>query len=216
MVQSHEVDEFRSVLVIGAADVFDDFLGNILHLGLVVPQGLKQLHILCGERRLHAVYHVVAVVTTLTANVNGSETAQRHIGNLLRRSVNRHKATHVFACDIGFEGCLLTNPISTFSCDGFLYHFVAELDFKFRTVQTGLTGESWDIEFTLCPGSLLRSKSRRGKNEAELINRIKLLFQFFIGIHREAGSRYRNPAAPGNGSEHIISYNLPYIVINFH
>ena len=43
----------------------------------------------CGERRLHAVYHVVAVVTTLTANVNGSETAQRHIGNLLRRSVNR-------------------------------------------------------------------------------------------------------------------------------
>lgn len=80
MVQCHKVDKLRRVFVIGRTDVGDDHFGHILHLLMVIPECFKQLHILGGERRFHAVDHIIAVIAAFATNIHRSKAIQRHIG----------------------------------------------------------------------------------------------------------------------------------------
>ena len=101
---------------------------------MITPKRFKQLHILGGERCLHPVDHVVAVIAAFTADIHCCKAIQRHIGGLLHRRIDCHKSAHVFPSDIGFEDSFTPNPVSTLSGNSPLGHFIAQLDFKFCTI----------------------------------------------------------------------------------
>ena len=97
MIQGHKIDELRRIFRIGRADVFQNHVRDILHLFTIIPQSIKKLHILLGERSFHAVDHVVAVIATLTADVHRRKPIDWHIGRLCCFRIHSHKASHVFA-----------------------------------------------------------------------------------------------------------------------
>ena len=139
MMQSHKIDKLRRIFIISRRDVLDHHIGNILHFAAIIPDRLKQLHILSGERCFHSVSHIIAVVAPLTAYIDRGKTSHWHIGDLFCRRIHRHKALHVFPGDIGFENSFPSDPICAFFCNGFLRHLVAQFDLKFCSVQTALT-----------------------------------------------------------------------------
>ena len=125
VVEHHVVDELRRVLVVGISDILDDGVRHVLHLFAVVPERFKELHILRGEGSLHTVDHIVAVVSTLAADIHRGEPAQRHVGHLLRGIVDGHEAAHVFPGDVGLEDSFLADPLCALLGDSTLCHFVA-------------------------------------------------------------------------------------------
>ena len=125
MVQRHKVDKLWRILIIGCADVGDDHICHILHLFTVIPERFKQLHILGGKRRFHSVDHVVAVIAALAADIHSGKSIQGHIGSLFRGGINGHKSAHIFPSNIGFENSLAPDPLSAFSGDSPLGHFIA-------------------------------------------------------------------------------------------
>ena len=134
MIQGHKIDELRRIFCIGCADVFQNHVRDILHLFTIIPQSIKKLHILLGERSFHAVDYVVAVIATLTADVHRRKPIDWHIGRLCCFRIHSHKASHVFTGGIRFEFCFFLDPVSTLFCDSSLGHLIAQLDFKLCTV----------------------------------------------------------------------------------
>ena len=96
MIQGHKIDKLRRIFRIGRADVFQNYVRDILHLFTIAPQSIKKLHILLGERSFHAVDHIIAVVATLTANIHRRKPIDWHIGRLCCSRIHGHKACHVF------------------------------------------------------------------------------------------------------------------------
>ena len=97
MIQCHEIDELRRIFRISRTNVFQNYVRDILHLFPVIPKTIKKLHILLRVRSFHAGDHVVAVVSTFTANVYCGKPIDWHIGRLCCFRIHSHKASHVFA-----------------------------------------------------------------------------------------------------------------------
>ena len=170
MIQSHKIDKLRRIFIISRRDIFNHHICNILHLAAIIPDFVKQLHILNGKRCFHSICHVIAIITSLTSYINRSETIHRHICNLFLQRVNCHKTSHVFACDIWFESSFTSDPIRTFFRNRFLSHFISQLNLKFSSVQTSLAAHSRDIELSLFFRSFLSCKRRWCKDEPELLH----------------------------------------------
>ena len=216
MIQRHKVDELRGIFCISRADIFQNHIGDILHFVPIVPKRIEQLHVLLCERCLHAVDHVVAVISTLTANIDCRKAANRHISGLCCTGIHRHEASHIFAGGVRFERCLFPDPVCAFLCDGSLGHLIAQFDFKLCTVKACFTGNAGNIELPLLLFSLFFHKSGRCKDKFKLIYGFQLLLQLFIGIHRKAGCRNRHPAAFFDFHPQIISNGIGDVIQNFH
>ena len=216
MIQRHKIDELRGIFSISRADILQNYIGDILHFVPVVPKSIKQLHVLLCKRSLHAVDHVVAVISTLTANIDRCKAANRHIGGLCCAGIHGHKASHVFAGSVRFERCLFSDPVCAFLCNGSLGHLIAQFDFKLCTVKARFTGNAGNIELPLLLFSLFFHKSGRCKDKFKLIYGFQLLLQLFIRIHRKAGCRNRHPAAFFDFHPQIISNGIGDVIQNFH
>ena len=216
MVQCHEVDKLRRIFIIGRTDVGDDHLRHVLHLLMVIPERFKQLHILGGKRRFHTVDHVVAVITAFTANIHCGKAIQGHIGGLLHRGIDSHKSAHIFTGNIGFEGSFAPDPISTFSGNSPPSHFIAQLDFKFRSIQAGFPAEPWNIKFPPLLFSLFPDKGRGGEYKSEFVYLLQLAFQLFVCVHGKAGGRDGNLTAALYSLFQIIPDDICDIVKYFH
>ena len=117
MVERHEVDKLRGILIVSITNVFDDYVCDVLHLILVVPERIEKLHILSGKWRFHALHHVVAIIAALAANIYSSKPIDRSIGVLLGRRGYGHKASHMLTSGIGFEFRLCLDPVGAFFGD---------------------------------------------------------------------------------------------------
>ena len=183
MIQRHKIDKLRGIFRISCADILQNYICDILHFVPVVPKSIEQLHVLLCERSLHAVDHVVAVISTLTANIDCRKAANRHIGGLCCAGIHGHKASHIFASGVRLERCLFPDPVCALLCNGSLCHLIAQFDFKFCTVKARFTGNAWNVELPLLLFSLFFHKSGRCKDKFELIHGFQLLFQLFVRIH---------------------------------
>ena len=134
MIQGYKIDELRRIFRIGRADVFQNYVRDILHLFTIAPQSIEELHILLSKWSFHAVDHVVAVITTFTADVHRRKPIDWYIDHLFCFRIHSHKACHVFTGSIRFEFCFFPDPISALLCDSSLGHLVTQLDFKLCTV----------------------------------------------------------------------------------
>ena len=125
MVQGHKIDKFWRIFCIGRTDIFNYHIRDILHFFTVIPQLIKQLHILLREWCFHAVNHVVGVVTALTSDIYRGESGHWHISCLRIFRIDSHEARHIFSSRIRLEFGFSTNPICTFFSDRALGHLVA-------------------------------------------------------------------------------------------
>ena len=216
MIQRHKVDELRGIFCISRADIFQNHICDILHFVPVVPKRIEQLHVLLCERSLHAVDHVVAVISALTANINCRKSANRHIGGLCCAGIHSHKASHIFTGSVRFERSLSSDPVCAFLCDGSLGHLIAQFDFKLCTVKACFTGNAGNVELPLLLFSLFFHKSGRRKDKFKLVYGLQLLLQLFIGIHRKADCRNRHPTAFFDFHPQIISNGIGDVIQNFH
>ena len=97
MVQRHKVNELWGIFSVDCTDVFNDYIRHILHFLTIVPELVKQLHILMRKGRFHAVDHVVSVVATFTSDVHRAESGNRRIGRLRTSGINGHKPHHILS-----------------------------------------------------------------------------------------------------------------------
>ena len=175
MIQRHKIDELRGIFCISRADIFQNHIRDILHFVPVVPKRIEQLHVLLCERSLHAVDHVVAVISVLTANINCRKSANRHIGGLCCAGIHRHKASHIFAGGVRFERSLSSDPVCAFLCDGSLGHLIAQFDFKLCTVKARFTRNAGNVELPLLLFSLFFHKRGGCKDKFKLVYGFQLL-----------------------------------------
>ena len=199
IVQCNEVNHFRRVFVERSRDVFNDGFRHILQLIPVIPDGVEQLHIGLRHRSvIHAVDHIVHIVTAFASQVDRCKSGNRHVDDLLLTAGNRHKRTHVVSGNIGFEFCLSANPVSALLSNRLLGHLIAQLDLKLRAIKTLLPAQTRNIEFPALLGFLLPDEGRRRKDKPKLVHVFQLLLQFPVGIHGEVRSGDGNLIAPMN------------------
>ena len=159
MVQGHEIDEFWRIFSINCTDVFHHHVRDILHFFTVIPQLVKQLHILLGKWSLHAVDQIVGIVTALTSEVDRGEPGHRRIRCLCIFRIDSHKTHHVFARRVRLKSCFPANPVCAFLRNRTLSHLVAKLNLKLCTVQAGFSGKTRDIKLALLLLSFFLNKS---------------------------------------------------------
>ena len=216
MVQRHEVDEFRGILVIYCSDVLQNNIGNVLKLLLILPQIFKKLHISRRHRCLQTIHHIVTVVSSVAADIYHGKFIQRRIRNLLISVGHGHKTAHLLFRRIRFEDRLPPDPVRTFFGNRLLGHLIPKLHLEFGAVEAVLPVQSRNIEFSFLLRGLLRYESRGCKNKPEFVYRFQLLLQFLIGIHRKTGSGNRYLTALADRRYHIISHNLCDVIEDFH
>ena len=175
MIQRHKVDELRGIFCISRADILQYYICDILHFVPVVPQGIEQLHVLLCERSLHAVDHVVAVISAFTANIDRCKAANRHISGLCCAGIHSHKASHIFTGGVRFERSLPSDPVCTLLCDGSLGHLIAQFDFKLCTVKARFTRNAGNVELPLLLFSLFFHKRGGCKDKFKLVYGFQLL-----------------------------------------
>ena len=130
VVKGKEVDEVGAVFVVGSGNGVYDFLRYFLHTGRIIPEGFKQRKIGQREGSISFLNHGVGVVATLTAQINGSKTSDRHIVLV----IHIDEAHHILICHIGLEHSLFPNPVRTLLCNGFLGQLIAQFDLKFSSI----------------------------------------------------------------------------------
>ena len=123
-------------------------------------------------------HRIIGIVAAFAAEVNRSKAADGHIGAL----IDRHKAHHLFAGDIGLECHFSPDPIGALFCYGLLGQFVAKLHLKLCTVKTTLARNTRDVKLALSFWSSLSHKGWRSENKTQFIDPFKLFFQLLIGI----------------------------------
>ena len=175
MIQRHKVDELRGIFCISRADIFQNHICDILHFVPVVPKRIEQLHVLLCERSLHAVDHVIAVISAFTANIDRCKAANRHISGLCCTGIHSHKASHIFTGGVRFERSLPSDPVCTLLCDGSLGHLIAQFDFKLCTVKARFTRNAGNVELPLLLFSLFFHKRGGCKDKFKLVYGFQLL-----------------------------------------
>ena len=83
-----------------------------------------------GIRCLEFVDHRIGIVATLASQLHGSKSGYGHVSLI----IDNGKAHHVLSRLIRLEAGFLANPLGTLLGNGLLGKFVAELDFKLRTI----------------------------------------------------------------------------------
>ena len=162
VVKGKEVDEVGAVFVVGSGNGVYDFLRYFLHTGSIVPELVKQLQIAHRKGSGHLLNHGISIVATLTAQVNGGKA----LDGVVCLIINTQKAHHVLIGNIGLKHHFLANPVSTLLSNGFLGQFVAQFDFKFRSIKAALTIQAGNVKFPLFFRRLFCGKGRGGEDKA--------------------------------------------------
>lgn len=117
----------------------------------------------------------------LATEFNGGKAHERAVSHIINHSKRRHPGV----CAVGFETTFSPDPVGTLLGDSFQRKFVAKFYLEVRPVKVALAIESRNIKLSLLLVELLSNESRRGEDEAQLVDALQLLFQLLIGINGE-------------------------------
>jgi len=142
-----------------------------------------------------------------TAQFNGGETVHGQIRARILAGVEGKHGRQRSSSAKRFERRLLACPLRALNRDGLARHLVFQANLKIGSAHAAFPIETRDVELALLLLSAVGEESRRGEDEPERVDLIKLLAQLAVGVHGEHRRRHRDDAALAHLTHEVVFEN---------